>query len=163
MVEIPSPLGTLRAEASSRGVVSLLFGPPSSTAPPGDPGGVGHLEALRSQLEAYFAGRLRAFSVPLDLRGTPFQREVWTALREISFGETRTYEELAALVRRPAAVRAAGAANGANPVAIVVPCHRVVAKDGTLGGYGGGLDRKRALLELEGALPPAECQRALFR
>jgi methylated-DNA-[protein]-cysteine S-methyltransferase len=104
------------------------------------------------ELEEYFAGQRRAFSFPLDLRGTDFQRACWQALLQIPYGETRSYADIARAVARPQGFRAVGMANNRNPVAIVVPCHRVIASDGTLCGYGGGLDVKRKLLELEGAL-----------
>jgi len=91
-----------------------------------------------------------AFELPLDLRGTEFQRAVWQALLEIPYGETRSYAEIARQVGQPNAVRAVGAANGANPIPIVVPCHRVIGRDGSLTGYGGGLDKKVFLLQLEG-------------
>jgi O-6-methylguanine DNA methyltransferase len=104
------------------------------------------------ELEEYFAGHRREFSFPLDLRGTEFQLACWRALREIPYGETRTYADIARAVGKPTGFRAVGMANNRNPVAIVVPCHRVIASDGTLCGYGGGLDVKRKLLELEGAL-----------
>jgi len=107
-------------------------------------------EAAR-QLEAYFAGELRHFELPVQLDGTEFQRRVWSALVEIPYGETRSYGEIAAAIGRPGASRAVGLANGRNPIGIVVPCHRVVGADGSLTGYGGGLDRKRWLLELERA------------
>ncbi len=103
------------------------------------------------ELEEYFAGRRREFSFPLDLRGTEFQVACWRALLKIPYGETRTYADIARTVGRPQGFRAVGMANNRNPVAIVVPCHRVIASDGTLCGYGGGLDIKRKLLELEGA------------
>jgi O-6-methylguanine DNA methyltransferase len=106
------------------------------------------------QLEEYFAGERREFTFPLDLRGTPFQVRCWRALLDIPYGETRTYADLARAVGCPQGYRAVGLANNRNPVAIVVPCHRVIASDGTLCGYGGGLDVKRRLLELEGALAP---------
>jgi O-6-methylguanine DNA methyltransferase len=112
------------------------------------------LGALAGQLQAYFAGSGRTFAVPLDLRGTPFQVAVWERVRDVGYGETRSYAQIAAALGRPQAVRAVGAANGANPVPIVVPCHRVIGRDGRLVGYGGGLDLKRQLLELEGALAP---------
>jgi methylated-DNA-[protein]-cysteine S-methyltransferase len=103
-------------------------------------------------IEAYFAGDLAAIdAIDVETGGTPFQRSVWKALREIPCGETRTYSELARRIGRPAAVRAVGMANGSNPVPVVVPCHRVVGADGTLTGYGGGLDRKRWLLAHEAA------------
>lgn len=104
--------------------------------------------ALR-ELESYFAGKLKKFALPLDLRGTPFQKAVWEALLKIPYGETRSYSDIAQAIGNPAAVRAVGLANGANPVSIIVPCHRVIGKSGGLVGYGGGLERKRALLELE--------------
>jgi methylated-DNA-[protein]-cysteine S-methyltransferase len=103
------------------------------------------------QFEAYFAGTLREFSTPLDLRGTAFQRQVWSLLCHIPWGETRSYGHVAEALGRPKAARAVGRAVGTNPVAIVVPCHRVLGADGALTGYGGGLDRKVALLELEGS------------
>jgi O-6-methylguanine DNA methyltransferase len=109
------------------------------------------LAELAGQLAAYFAGELRAFNIALDLRGTPFQLQVWRALQSIPYGEVRTYAALAAAIGRPQAVRAVGAANGANPVSIIIPCHRLIGSDGTLVGYGGGVAMKRRLLQLEGA------------
>ena len=114
------------------------------------------LEHLRTQLAEYFAGTRRVFDLPLDYAGTPFQREVWDALLRIPYGETRGYAELAAAIGRPGAARAVGHANGQNRIAIVIPCHRVIAADGGLGGYGGGLWRKLRLLEAEAACPPAQ-------
>lgn len=104
------------------------------------------------ELEEYFAGGRRQFSFVLDLRGTDFQIDCWRALLKIPYGETRTYANVARAIGKPQAFRAVGMANNRNPIAIVVPCHRVIASDGTLCGYGGGLDIKRRLLELEGAL-----------
>jgi O-6-methylguanine DNA methyltransferase len=104
------------------------------------------------ELEEYFSGNRRQFSFPLDLRGTDFQIACWHALLAIPYGETRTYANIARAINKPKAFRAIGMANNRNPIAIVVPCHRVIASDGTLCGYGGGLDVKRKLLELEGAL-----------
>ncbi|RZU23696.1 methylated-DNA--[protein]-cysteine S-methyltransferase [Streptomyces sp. BK239] len=101
------------------------------------------------QLRAYFAGELKEFTLPLRLDGTPFQRGVWAELRKIPYGETRTYGDLAHALGAPTASRAVGLANGRNPVGIIVPCHRVVGADGSLTGYGGGLDRKRRLLSFE--------------
>jgi O-6-methylguanine DNA methyltransferase len=109
-----------------------------------------HHRELRSQLDAYFAGKLRRFTVPLDLRGTVFQRQVWGLLGGIPWGETRSYRQIAEAMGRPKAARAVGRAVGTNPVSIVIPCHRVIGSDGSLTGYGGGLDRKAALLEMEG-------------
>lgn len=105
--------------------------------------------ALREQLTAYFAGELREFDVPLAVAGTPFQQAVWAALREVPYGTTCTYGDLAAAIGRPTAVRAVGAANGRNPVCIVVPCHRVVGSGGSMTGYAGGVERKQHLLALE--------------
>ena len=109
------------------------------------------LDEARRQLVAYFAGRLRAFDLPLAPNGTDFQRRVWSALREIPFGTTISYAELARRVSSVAAVRAVGAANGRNPIPIIVPCHRVIGSDGSLTGFGGGLPRKQWLLRHEGA------------
>jgi len=110
-------------------------------------------QGAAKQLLEYFAGKRREFEVPLDLRGTEFQVAVWRALCAIPYGETISYAEQARRVGRPSAPRAVGAANGANPIAIIVPCHRVVNADGKLGGYGGGLPLKKRLLALEHAQP----------
>lgn len=107
------------------------------------------LREAEKQLGEYFAGTRREFHLPLSLRGTPFQLSVWAALQKIPFGETRSYGQLAAMIGRPRACRAVGMANHANPVMIVVPCHRVIGSDGSLTGYGGGLEMKRFLLDLE--------------
>jgi methylated-DNA-[protein]-cysteine S-methyltransferase len=103
------------------------------------------------QLRAYFAGELREFDIPLAPSGTAFQRQVWSAVSAIPYGATATYSEIAAAVGRPSARRAVGAANGRNPLPVIVPCHRIVGAAGGLTGYGGGLDRKRSLLDLEAA------------
>jgi methylated-DNA-[protein]-cysteine S-methyltransferase len=105
--------------------------------------------AAREQLAEYFAGERREFALPIELDGTPFQQRVWEALRTIPYGETRSYGQIAHQIGRPDRARAVGTANGSNPVSIVVPCHRVIGADGSLTGYGGGLDRKRYLLDLE--------------
>lgn len=102
-----------------------------------------------AQLRAYFAGDLRVFDVPLELVGTDFQKRVWSALRTIPFGETRSYSQVARQIGSPLAVRAVGAANGRNPIPIIVPCHRVIGASGSLVGFGGGLEWKRFLLGLE--------------
>jgi len=107
------------------------------------------LDQLELELEQYFKGLRRNFAVPLDVRGTPFQRAAWEQLLNIPYGETRTYGEIATLVGKPLAVRAIGRANGDNPLAVVIPCHRVIQHDGKLKGYGGGLWRKEYLLSLE--------------
>jgi methylated-DNA-[protein]-cysteine S-methyltransferase len=105
---------------------------------------------FEAELHAYLAGSLQAFSIPLDLRGTPFQHQVWQAVRDIAYGAISTYAQIAQAIGRPLAVRAVGAANGANPIPILVPCHRLVGADGSLRGYGGGLAFKQMLLQLEG-------------
>lgn len=110
------------------------------------------LEALSAQLTAYFEGTLREFSVPLDLRGTPFQLDVWQALQEIPYSQVRSYGDIARAIGRANAVRAVGMANHDNPVPIIVPCHRVIGSNRQLTGYGGGLDLKERLLRLEGVL-----------
>jgi methylated-DNA-[protein]-cysteine S-methyltransferase len=115
----------------------------------------------RDRLEAYFQGELRALDgLAVETGGTAFQRDVWAALQRIPAGSTTSYSELAAAIGRPSAVRAVGMANARNPIAVVIPCHRVIGRDGALTGYAGGLDRKRWLLQHEGCLPPA--QRTLF-
>jgi methylated-DNA-[protein]-cysteine S-methyltransferase len=115
---------------------------------PGDPDSE-PFASVAEQLAAYFAGDLTEFDMPLHLHGTPFQQRVWEALQEIPYGETTTYGELAVEIGRPSASRAVGLANGRNPVSVIVPCHRVVGSTGSLTGYGGGLDRKRYLLDFE--------------
>ena len=164
---ISSPVGPLFLAASARGLVALEFDarlPGQQTIRP-NPRDlrsekqqiqfVESAETLRpyiGELEQYFAGDRREFTFALDLRGTDFQVACWRALLAIPYGETRTYADIARSVGRPQGFRAVGMANNRNPIAIVVPCHRVIASDGTLCGYGGGLDIKRRLLELEGAL-----------
>jgi methylated-DNA-[protein]-cysteine S-methyltransferase len=134
--------------AGAAGIRAIEFAPfaPSAAAP--NPANPLLAEAVR-QLHAYFDGRLRRFDLPLDLTGTDFQRRVWLELTRIPYGETRSYGELARSIGAPKAVRAVGAANGANPIPIVVPCHRVIGAGGKLVGYGGGLPLKRRLLSLE--------------
>jgi methylated-DNA-[protein]-cysteine S-methyltransferase len=146
-----SPVGTLTLTAVDGRVTGLHMdgqrhAPSSSDDWERDDDG---LAAVVEQLEAYFAGSRETFDVALDLQGTDFQRRVWTGLLEIPYGETMSYGELARRVGRPGASRAVGLANGRNPVAIIVPCHRVIGADGTLTGYGGGLDRKVWLLDHE--------------
>jgi len=109
------------------------------------------LRQARRELQEYFAGRRRRFDVPIDLQGTPFQRSVWKSIAKVAFGRTMTYAELARRAGHPGSARAAGAATGRNPLGIVVPCHRILGSNGSLTGYAGGLQRKRAFLALEGA------------
>ncbi len=149
-----APFGWLTIEASDRGVFGLVFGEQGAAGQAVSTLARGHLEAARAALADYFAGRAPQLPA-LDLRGTPFQLQVWRALLDIPFGEQRTYGELARTLGHPGAARAVGAANGRNPVAILVPCHRVVAAGGRLGGYGGGLEVKRRLLAHEAGHGPA--------
>ena len=144
-----SPLGVLEIAGSEAGIraVRFLDEPPLAPATPDLPA---PLVSCVQQLHEYFAGQRRSFEVPLDLKGTPFQRRVWELLLHIPFGETRTYLDIALALGDVKAVRAVGAANGQNPVPIIVPCHRVIGGDGTLIGYGGGLWRKEWLLAHEG-------------
>lgn len=147
-----SPLGNMTLAATDQGLAGAWFDDqkhhPGALPLPQDPSQRWLAEA-RAQLQAYFEGRLTHFDLPLDLRGTPFQREVWRALCAIRPGETVSYGTLARHCERAAAVRAVGAAVGRNPASVIVPCHRVVGHDGGLTGYAGGLDRKRSLLALE--------------
>lgn len=150
-----SLIGSLNIAVSERGLVALEFDrgnfPPAKTKYLWQQS-TQKTKPIADELREYFAGKRREFTFQLDLRGTPFQQQCWRALLAIPYGETRTYADIARSVRKPQAFRAVGMANNRNPIAIVVPCHRVIASDGTLCGYGGGLDVKRKLLELEGAL-----------
>ncbi|MGI8558289.1 MAG: methylated-DNA--[protein]-cysteine S-methyltransferase [Solirubrobacteraceae bacterium] len=148
---IDSPLGTLTLVATA-GVLSGLFMVDQRHRPPaeafGAPDATPFSEVIE-QLGEYFVGRRTAFELQLAAVGTPFQLAVWEALRHIPYGERASYGQIAQRIGRPGASRAVGLANGANPIGIIVPCHRVVGSDGSLTGYGGGLERKRLLLELE--------------
>ncbi len=146
---LESPLGTLLITGSEEGIRAIQFLDEKPPALPEEPL-PSILAVCTQQLREYFAGQRRSFEVPLDLQGTPFQLRVWELLRHIPFGETRTYLDLALALGDPKAVRAVGAANGQNPVPIIVPCHRVIGQDGQLVGYGGGLWRKEWLLAHEG-------------
>jgi methylated-DNA-[protein]-cysteine S-methyltransferase len=155
---IESPVGRLLLVATDDALVGMHF--PSREPPRIDAKTLarceGHpvLARARDQLREYFAGARRVFDLPLAPRGTPFQEAVWQALRAIPFGETRSYAAIATAIGRPSAMRAVGAANGKNPIAIIVPCHRVIGADGSLTGFGGGLPRKRWLLRHEGSAAP---------
>lgn len=148
---LETPIGPLLLSGGADGLSAVSF---ARNGVPADPpeGSVERREAFApviEQLQRYFARQLRAFEVTLNPRGTPFQRRVWEALRAIPYGETRSYAEIARMIGKPDAVRAVGSANGANPIPIIVPCHRVVGSDGSLTGFGGGLRAKRFLLDLE--------------
>ena len=153
-VDLETPIGTMRVVGGT-GVIERVDLPRSAACEPDPswrPAGKSRPTALRDaelQLTEYFGGTRRDFDLPLSAAGTPFQRQVWEELRRIPYGETISYGELARRIGRPTASRAVGAANGRNPIAIVVPCHRVIGADGTLIGYGGGLRVKETLLSLE--------------
>ena len=166
-VRFPSPVGELILTASETALTGVFF-PTSRHVPPlhdvergsggevlrGD--GIDHsiLARTRDQLSEYFAGTRTSFDLALDPRGTPFELRVWQELRAIPYGATRSYSDIARRLGDPRSTRAVGAANGKNPIPIIVPCHRVIGAHGELTGFGGGIDRKRWLLEHEGALLP---------
>lgn len=153
---IDSPVGPLLLAASDEGLHAIGFHTARHDVARDatwQEGGHVLLDAARRQLGEYFNGRRTTFDLPLAPQGTPFQQLVWHALATIGYGDTISYAELAIRVGRPRASRAVGAANGRNPLPIVLPCHRVIGADGSLTGFGGGLPVKRFLLELEGALP----------
>jgi methylated-DNA-[protein]-cysteine S-methyltransferase len=151
---VPTPLGPVLVAFAGDELAGLYFDGHARTPQVGGRRGgpAGVMTAVSDQLDEYFAGARTRFDLPLRFEGTPFQVAVWSALGEIPFGQTSTYAQLAARIGRSRAARAVGAANGQNPLSIVVPCHRLIGASGDLTGYGWGLDRKRALLELEGAL-----------
>ncbi len=149
---IASPIGDLLLESSGGKLVSIEFHADRRDTAAGGSDPV--LEAAEAQLAEYFAGKRQIFDLPLAPAGTAFQKVVWQALAEIPFGEVCSYRDIAERIGKPSAVRAVGAANGRNPLPIVVPCHRVIGSDGSLTGFGGGLETKRQLLALEGSLPP---------
>ena len=147
-----SPVGSLLLAGDQDALHVLAFGAgsrPREIDAAWEPDVRGVLRPIREELDAYFAGRLKKFSTPVAYNGTPFQNSVWRELTRIPYGETISYLELATRIKHPKAVRAVGLANGANPIAIIVPCHRVIGSNGSLTGFGGGLPTKRALLELE--------------
>jgi len=155
-----SRIGTIRVAATPRGVCKIALGKETAEdffcwlerhigQAPRKPERRGIVALTLDQIAEYLDKRRRDFDLPLDLRGTEFQRRMWAAVAGIPYGETRTYAEIALAIGEPKAVRAVGAANGANPLPLVVPCHRVIGSDGSHTGYGGGLDVKRKLLEME--------------
>jgi O-6-methylguanine DNA methyltransferase len=160
---LSSPVGRLRLAATDRGACLVAFADSRGRDPARQladqwectvaTGTNRHLQQLQAQLAAYFRGTLGKFTVPLDLRGTAFQLAVWRGMLKIAYGRTLSYGELARRIGRPKAQRAVGQATGANPLAIVVPCHRVLDSTGRLHGYGGGLKRKQFLLQHEGVPP----------
>jgi methylated-DNA-[protein]-cysteine S-methyltransferase len=159
-----SPVGALLLVATHAALTGLWFDNEhtrvTGDAKPADPQAHPVLRATVAQLDEYFAGTRRVFDLPLAPEGTPFQQKVWRALRDIAWGETCAYRDIAQRIGQPSAVRAVGLANGRNPISIIVPCHRVIGADGTLTGYGGGLPVKRALLALEGHVVDGEARDA---
>ena len=146
-----TPVGVLRVTASERGVTAIERVSRASVASRAKVSAraVRHADTAVRQLREYFAGTRRNFTVPLDLEGTEFQQQAWAAMCDIRYGQTLSYAQQAKAIGKPKAVRAVGSANGANPIPIIVPCHRVIASDGSLGGYALGLTMKRYLLALE--------------
>ena len=174
---LDSPLGPLRLVFTSVGLATIVFPKeperherwmrrvfPQAEERPTYPRGSAYAKVVQ-QLNQYFDGRRRVFDLPLDLRGTLFQKEVWSKVAQIPFGRIASYSEIAHLVGRPGSSRAVGGANGSNPIPLVIPCHRVVGADGSLTGFGGGLTAKRWLLVHEGVLrggTPQPVQMSLF-
>jgi len=159
---LDSPVGRLRLIADDDALVGVWFPDGDIVpAPAGSTRADGHpvLELAAAELTAYFAGTRTTFTVPVAPRGTPFQRAVWAQLAQIPFAETRSYGQLARALGRPGGARAVGLANGKNPVAIILPCHRVIGADGSLTGFGGGLPAKRWLLDHERAVADARAGR----
>jgi len=156
---LESPIGLLLVACDDSGAVTHLYTKGAEATVAGWPDAVRDPErcaAVREQIEEYFGGKRRSFDLPLNPRGTPFQKSVWAALVEIPFGETRSYGQLAVQLGNPGASRAVGRANATNPISIIVPCHRVIGSAGALTGYAGGLSIKEKLLALEGGLPQAQ-------
>ena len=150
-----SPIGTLRLVSDGTHLVAIEFEGMHAEQGGDLEATDAVLDACASQLAEYFAGERTRFRLPLAPAGTAFQRSVWKALEQIPYGQLNSYADIAAVIGKPRAVRAVGAANGRNPIPIVVPCHRVIGSDGSLTGFAGGLETKRRLLELEGAIGAA--------
>lgn len=152
--EVETPIGTILVAGRAGALTHLRLPDDDGPQAPDADWRPGAWPRAAAQIAAYFAGRLTAFDLPLAPAGTAFQRAVWTALRDIPVGHTRSYADIAAAVDRPGGGQAVGQANGRNPIPLLIPCHRVVAADGTLGGFSGSPNVKRRLLEHEGALQP---------
>jgi methylated-DNA-[protein]-cysteine S-methyltransferase len=149
---ISSPLGNIYFSTQDDSISELRFTEEEVSSEPLD----GLLLEAKKQLDDYFSGKRQAFNLPVLLSGTPFQYQVWSAVNKIPFGETTSYLKLSQALGNPAAIRAVGAAIGANPILVIIPCHRIIGTNGQLTGYAGGLDRKEHLLELEGRAPMAK-------
>jgi methylated-DNA-[protein]-cysteine S-methyltransferase len=150
-----TPLGALRLEGGDLGLSRVVFvDAPAADSSLSQPGNHPVFEVARGQIDEWFAGQRQRFELPLAPQGTAFQRSVWQSLGALEFGQTTSYGELAAMLGRPTAVRAVAAALGRNPLLLIVPCHRVIGRDGALTGYAGGLERKRALLDFEARFRP---------
>jgi methylated-DNA-[protein]-cysteine S-methyltransferase len=143
-----SPIGPLTLASNGAALTQLEFEHPRHPLPEQPRGEDDVLRATRRQLDLYFAGKLKAFDLPLAPKGTPFQQKVWAALLTIPYGATRSYAQQAVAIGQPTATRAVGLANGRNPIAVIVPCHRVIGANGALTGFGGGIERKQTLLDL---------------
>jgi len=151
-LEIPSPIGKLYLIASDRGLCEIAWEKAKEVPSLASHYGAAakYLNQTKKELNEYFVGERKNFNIPLDVQGTAFQKKVWNQLSKIPYGKTVSYKDVAGKIKNPKAMRAVGTANGCNPVAIIVPCHRVIAADGTLGGYAGGLNKKTKLLGIEG-------------
>ena len=144
-----SPIGPLTLASNGEAITQLEFENPKHPLPPVPRGRDKVIDKACKELDLYFAGKLKTFTVPVAPQGTAFQKKAWAALQKIPYGDTRSYGQQAKVIGSPAASRAVGAANGRNPIAVIIPCHRVIGANGTLTGYAGGIERKQTLLELE--------------
>ena len=149
---LQSPLGTLRLVSNGKQLLCIEFEGMHTTTPEDTEGQDAVLKQCAAQLDEFFAGKRKTFDLPLAPQGTPFQQAVWQALKQIPYGELRSYRDIAEILNKPTATRAVGSANGRNPLPIVVPCHRVIGSDGSLTGFAGGLEAKKVLLRLDGSL-----------
>ncbi len=155
--KMASSVGPLYVVASTKGLQGVFFNKQKApTVKSLDGSEAMHQVVVRTvkQIEEYLAGQRKQFNVDFDIAGTPFQMQVWRELYKIPFGKTVSYSDIARRINNPKAVRAVGSANGKNPICIIIPCHRVIAANGMIGGYGGGLPRKRHLLKVEGVMLP---------
>jgi methylated-DNA-[protein]-cysteine S-methyltransferase len=148
-----SPIGKLTLASNGEAITQVEFEQSRYPLPAHPRGDDKILKQARKELDAYFAGKLKAFTVPVAPEGTAFQKSAWKALQKIPYGATRSYGQQAKVIGKPAAVRAVGAANGRNPIPVIIPCHRVIGSNGSLTGFGGGMERKQFLLDLEQGAP----------